>query len=130
VAEASRAVPDSGLVSVFYPGGAFSTPHHFAVFVRGTTPIGARTLTSILIDGETGKLSRIPEMPWYAKTLFVSQPLHFGDYGGWPLKVIWALLDLAAIAILASGLYLWLSRNRSPFEEQVFAAEPGGRNAR
>ncbi len=27
-------------------------------------------------------------------TLLLSQPLHFGDYGGMPLKILWALLDL------------------------------------
>jgi uncharacterized iron-regulated membrane protein len=27
-----------------------------------------------------------------------------------PLKVIWALLDIATILVLGSGLYLWLSR--------------------
>ena len=48
-----------------------------------------------------------------AKALEVSRPLHVGNYGGMPLKVIWLLLDLATIAVLASGLYLWLSRRRS-----------------
>jgi hypothetical protein len=32
-------------------------------------------------------------MPWYAQALLVSQPLHFGDYGGLPLKLLWAVLD-------------------------------------
>jgi uncharacterized iron-regulated membrane protein len=43
----------------------------------------------------------------YLKALFISQPLHFGDYGGMPLKIIWALLDLLTIAVIGSGLYLW-----------------------
>ena len=42
----------------------------------------------------------------------LSRPLHFGDYGGLPLKIIWALLDLAAILVLASGVYLWLGKRR------------------
>jgi len=36
------------------------------------------------------------------------------DYGGMPLKIIWALLDLATIIILGTGLYLWLVRARRP----------------
>ena len=52
--------------------------------------------------------------------MLVSQPLHFGDYGGMPLKIIWALLDLATIVVLGSGLYLWLARNRrSSVEERL-----------
>jgi uncharacterized iron-regulated membrane protein len=49
-------------------------------------------------------------MPWYVKTLLLSQPLHFGDYGGLPLKIVWALLDILTIIILGSGVYLWLKR--------------------
>ena len=30
-----------------------------------------------------------------------------------PLKIIWALLDIATIAILVTGLYLWLKRRRA-----------------
>ena len=52
-------------------------------------------------------------MPWYAKVLFLSQPLHFGDYGGLPLKIIWALFDLVTIFVLASGLYLWFARRNA-----------------
>jgi len=51
-------------------------------------------------------------MPWYLRALDVSRPLHFGDYGGLPLKMIWALLDLVAILVLGSGLYLWAARRR------------------
>ena len=43
-------------------------------------------------------------------------PLHFGDYGGLPLKIIWALFDLVTIVVLGSGLYLWLSRRASVAE--------------
>ena len=66
----------------------------------------------MLIDAETGALTARPKAPWYITLLLVSQPLHFGDYGGLPLKVVWALLDLIAIMILASGVVLWLSRAR------------------
>jgi uncharacterized iron-regulated membrane protein len=30
-----------------------------------------------------------------------------------PLKIIWALLDIATIVVLASGLYLWFARRRT-----------------
>ncbi len=62
-------------------------------------------------------------MPWYLRTLEVARPLHFGDYGGLPLKIIWALLDLVTIAVLGSGLYLWLARRKSPVEQQIAELE-------
>jgi uncharacterized iron-regulated membrane protein len=51
----------------------------------------------------------IPQ-PWYVQALHLSQPLHFGDYGGMPMKILWALLDLLTIVVLGSGLYLWLRK--------------------
>ncbi len=51
-------------------------------------------------------------MPWYLRALEVSRPLHFGDYGGTPLKFIWAMFDIATIAVLASGFYLWVTKGR------------------
>ena len=112
IATARAAVPDGTLQSVWFPGTRFSTPQHYAVFQHGTTPLTKRMLYVALIDAETGKLTDVPDMPWYAKALFVSQPLHFGDYGGLPLKIIWALLDIMTIVVLGSGLYLWLGRGR------------------
>ncbi|RZA28131.1 MAG: PepSY domain-containing protein, partial [Lysobacteraceae bacterium] len=52
------------------------------------------------------------QLPWYLTALLLSQPLHFGDYGGQGMKLLWALLDIATIFILGSGLYLWLKRSR------------------
>ena len=39
--------------------------------------------------------------------------LHFGDYGGLPLKILWALLDVVTIVVLGSGLYLWWARRKA-----------------
>ncbi|MNY45521.1 hypothetical protein D3C86_1806320 [compost metagenome] len=43
----------------------------------------------------------------------MSSPLHFGDYGGMPMKILWAVLDLLTIIVLISGLYLWLVRRKA-----------------
>ena len=67
----------------------------------------------MLVDGATGALTTVARMPWYLTALELSRPLHFGDYGGMPLKIIWALLDLITIVVLVSGLYLWLARRRA-----------------
>jgi uncharacterized iron-regulated membrane protein len=61
--------------------------------------------------------------------LLLSQPLHFGDYGGAGMQFLWALLDLATIVVLGSGLYLWLKRGRAakagPAKKAAHAAQPG-----
>jgi uncharacterized iron-regulated membrane protein len=53
-------------------------------------------------------------MPWYMQALLLAQPLHFGDYAGLPMKILWAILDLMTIAVLWTGLRLWIGRRRAP----------------
>ena len=49
---------------------------------------------------------------WAALITIVSQPLHFGDYGGMPMQILWAVLDIVTIFVLGSGLYLWVAKRR------------------
>lgn len=113
VQTAKATLPDMQPSFIAFPGTLFSSKSHYAVFMRGNTPVTSRLLKPALIDAETGKLTDSRDMPWYVTTLLISQPLHFGDYGGMPLKIIWAILDVITIAVLWTGLYLWLRRRRS-----------------
>jgi uncharacterized iron-regulated membrane protein len=122
--EAARAsMPGMQPSFVAFPGNPFSSKSHYAVFMRGETPLTSRLLRPALIEAETGKLTDTRSLPLYAKALLVSQPLHFGDYGGMPLKILWAILDVVTIAVLITGLYLWVARRRR-------ARLPSGRLAR
>jgi uncharacterized iron-regulated membrane protein len=113
VAAALRALNRNTPASIVLPTEArFGTPRHFIVWTKGSTPITSRLFTPAMLDAETGQLVAARGLPWYLPALQVSRPLHFGDYGGLPLKIIWALLDLAAIVVLASGVYLWLGKRR------------------
>lgn len=73
----------------------------------------SRVLQPLLVDAETGRLIAAAHLPWYLIALQTSRPLHFGDYGGLPLKILWTMLDGIAIMILVSGLMLWSLRRRS-----------------
>jgi uncharacterized iron-regulated membrane protein len=109
---AVAAAPAMKPLLVAFPGTTFSSKNHYAVFMMGNTPVTSRVLQPALIDAQTGAFTDTRPMPWYVQTLFLSQPLHFGDYGGLPLKIVWAILDVAAILVLGSGLYLWLARRK------------------
>ncbi|MFT3813400.1 MAG: PepSY domain-containing protein [Acidovorax sp.] len=110
---AKKAVPGMRVVSVAYPGNRLGSPHHYLVWAKGETPLTSRLFSPVLVDARTGELTAVVRMPWYLRALEVSRPLHFGDYGGLPLKIIWALLDLITIVVLGSGLYLWLARRKT-----------------
>lgn len=113
VATARAAAPGMVLQFVAFPGSAFSTGRHYAVFLHGDTPLTSHLITPAIVDASSGELVALSGMPWYAKALSLSKPLHFGDYGGLPLKLLWAAMTLVTIVVLGSGLYLWLVRRRA-----------------
>lgn len=118
---AQAVAPAMNVFLVAFPGTDYSSAHHYTVFMRGNTPLTARLLKPVLVDAQTARVTDSRAMPWYMTALLVSQPLHFGDYGGVPLKIIWALLDIVTIVVLASGLCLWWKRHR-----QTVGELPGG----
>lgn len=113
LAEVRSAVPGMTILTLAFPGSPFSTSGHYAAFLTGDSPLTKRILKPALVDAASGKVVAVRDMPWYATALFISQPLHFGDYGGLPLKIIWAVLDIVTVIILVSGLYLWIAKRRS-----------------
>lgn len=119
-----REVPDADVSFVSFPGSPFGTPHHFTVALRGDTPLTKRLITLAMVDAETAELSTLEKTPWYLTVVNLSVPLHFGDYGSWPLKIIWALLDIAAILTLGSGIYLWLKRSPARLDNLVKTHAP------
>ncbi|MDX2205844.1 MAG: PepSY-associated TM helix domain-containing protein [Hyphomicrobiaceae bacterium] len=75
----------------------------------------------LLGDGgyETGSIGR--------QILAALAPLHFGWFGGSPVKIVYGLLGLALTVITHSGVVIWLARRRdagrpAPLWESLWAA--------
>ena len=112
VQQAVNAAPNMTLQFVAFPGSAFSTKTHYAIFLHGQTPLTERLITPVLVHATSGEFVGLRHMPWYSTALSLSRPLHFGDYGGLALKIVWALMNLFTIIVLLSGVYLWAARRR------------------
>ncbi|MBP7564433.1 MAG: PepSY domain-containing protein [Burkholderiaceae bacterium] len=113
VQSARAFAPGMKIGFIAFPGTSFATPHHYGVFLRGDEDLTSRLFKPVLVDAMTGEVTDSRALPWYLSALLVSQPLHFGDYGGLPMQILWAVLDVLTIIVLGSGLYLWWVR-RSP----------------
>ncbi|KRW58892.1 PepSY-associated TM helix domain-containing protein [Pseudomonas sp. TTU2014-080ASC] len=111
---AAKAAPGMQPDFIAFPGTRFSSEHHYSVFMKGSTHLTAHLWTPVLIDAKTLEVTAIGQRPWYMDALSMSQPLHFGDYGGRPMQILWAILDVLTIIVLGSGLYLWWVRQRAP----------------
>ena len=116
---ASALEPTMRIGFIAMPGTELSSDHHYAIFMRGKEPLTAKLLKPVLVDVTTARVAESRPMPWYVTTVLLSQPLHFGNYGGMPMKIIWALLDIATIIVLGSGLYLWIKRRHRSADEQI-----------
>ena len=110
---ASEVAPDMQPDFIAFPGTRFSSEHHYAVFMKGNTHLTSHLLTPVLIDASTLQVTAVAERPWYMDVMVMSQPLHFGDYGGMPMKILWATLDVLTIIVLGSGVYLWVVRRKA-----------------
>jgi len=121
---AAQATPGMQPDFIAFPGTRFSSEHHYSVFMKGNTHLTAHLWTPVLIDARSLDVTAIGQRPWYMDALSMSQPLHFGDYGGMPMKVLWAVLDVLTIIVLGSGLYLWWVRRRTPAVQRERAEAP------
>src|SRR3546814_8357590 len=54
-----EARPGNNPQFIAFPGGAFSSRHHYAVFLQGTTKLTEHVLTPALVDAEKGVLTDI-----------------------------------------------------------------------
>lgn len=118
-AAAQKALPGRRVTGIVYPHPDYSSPWHFLVYMVGTTPVTSRIFTPVLVDAKTGIVTSSQQFPWYIHAMEVSRPLHFGDYGGLPLKVLWAVLDIVMIGVLTSGLILWWRKSRMSGQSQI-----------
>jgi uncharacterized iron-regulated membrane protein len=124
----ARAVqPGMAVAFIAFPGTPFASSHHYGIYMRGDQALTSRLYKPVLVDAGSGQVTDQRTLPWYLSALLLSQPLHFGDYGGAGMKFLWALLDLATIAVLGSGLYLWLRRGRAA--AKTSAAKPAQKPA-
>ncbi|MFT4047733.1 MAG: PepSY-associated TM helix domain-containing protein [Solimonas sp.] len=117
----ANAEPDRRVTSVIFPNTNFSTPRHYTVLLNGSNGIQQRLFTAAIIDAESGALVIDAEPPNYLKAIILSEPLHFGDYGGLPLKLLWTACTWLTLLITANGAWLWWDRRRRRAPKAVAA---------
>lgn len=111
-AVARAAPPGWRITTVLFPDTEYSTPSHYTVLVAGPDGLEERLFRAGLVDAATGEVEALVDMPGYMKAIILSQPLHFGDYGGLPLKILWTLCTWLTLFITANGAWLWWDRRR------------------
>ncbi|QLE01318.1 PepSY domain-containing protein [Galbibacter sp. BG1] len=60
--------------------------------------------------GQIVKATKISEASVGTKLESMITPLHFGQYGGWPIKFLYALIGLSGPFLSVTGFIIWLKR--------------------
>ncbi len=72
--------------------------------------------SQVAYDSPTGDFVSIHDIRSdgiWAQTLDAFEPLHFGDFGGLPIKILWGLAGLAPGVLALSGMTIWWKRIRA-----------------
>ena len=77
----------------------------------------------VYLEPSSGKvlaISREADLPFGARIFAAFSPIHYGEFGGLPIKVLWSLLGLVPSVLFVTGLLTWRrpSRRKSPLEVQ------------
>ena len=75
----------------------------------------------VSFDGKSGKVTSataIPDAGVWAQILDAFRPLHYGTFGGLPVKILWCLGGLTPGILAVSGALMWWQRNRRKFQRK------------
>lgn len=73
------------------------------------------TYSNLQVDLGTGKVkgaSFLRDMPWHQRLISILKPLHFGDYAGLGVKLLYSFFGMLPGTLAVSGFFIWRLRNR------------------
>ncbi|QDK46036.1 PepSY domain-containing protein [Bdellovibrio sp. ZAP7] len=108
-----QALPNAKVDYIAMPDTQFSPPNHFLVVMVGNTPQTERMTQLVVVDAATGTQGEVRELPWYMKITLASEPLHFGNYGGLFLKIVWLGFSIFSLLLPIFGLVIWYKRKKA-----------------
>lgn len=98
ITKAHEIAHDYEIDFIAYPNTEFSLPGSFSILLKKQ-----RDTKIAFIRLNRDLEYKIIELPWYLKALVISEPLHFGNYGGVGLKIFWTLFGIFAAIIPLTG---------------------------
>jgi uncharacterized iron-regulated membrane protein len=129
VAEARRALPGLIVASAWLPNHE-SDP--IAVYGRVPgNPLHSAYSSFVEINARTGAVQKAVDANqgnWREQWEAMVGPLHFGNWGGLPVKVLYSVLGLTPGLLAITGFALWLARrtNRSRATQPLPAVAAAG----
>lgn len=126
------AMPDAVVTEMRLPESG-SGPIEIRLYRTGDlAPAGNR----VYLDPSTAAaitIDRLVDRPFGARFLAALSPIHYGEFGGLPIKALWSLVALCPVLLFATGVMVWWqrrSRKRTVMAPKEAAAMPVAAGAR
>jgi uncharacterized iron-regulated membrane protein len=82
----------------------------YLLLLKSPTAFGGEVHELAVVEDATARVAEVRELPVYLKTLLLSEPLHFGDYGGLTLKVLWGSFAAICFVMTIVGIWGWFAK--------------------
>jgi hypothetical protein len=91
----------------------------------------------VYIEPATGKVlavSKLADQPLATRIFATFAPIHYGEFGGLPIKIVWGALGVIPSVLFVTGLLTWWRpKRKAPAVREEFAVvesrEPAGRGS-
>jgi uncharacterized iron-regulated membrane protein len=113
------------LAYVAFPDTEYSLPGHFLVLVNGAEALTRKVSELVVIESATGHLRERVALPLYLKLAMLAEPLHFGNYGGRPLRILWMAFSVLTLGLTLTGVAAYLIRWRRARAAQAYPRPSG-----
>ena len=110
---AERAIPDSEPLQLILPQ---HEGEPVVVVMRNANPLIHHWSSKVSLDPSKATVLDIydaSEAGFWERLYFMIEPLHFGYYGGLPVKIAYCVLALGLAILPLSGLALWWGRRKA-----------------
>ncbi len=105
-------IVDAKITFISFPSSEFGVEGNF-VFLLEKIWLNREQASHVVVgDPQLGAIKEIVEIPFYLKALVLSQPLHFGDFGGLPLKLVWFFFALMSLFVMLMGIGSYYIKNK------------------
>ena len=111
--EAKTTHPDFNFATPYISMPPLGETIRFRAALKDQMPLRSPTGSWVEFDPQTGAYrgaQPITGQGWWPQFEDMFTALHYGTFGGWPIKILWAVLSLAPGILAVSGFMLWYRR--------------------
>lgn len=110
ITTAQKHKPESVIWYIVFPGMERGIASHYLVLMHGTGFLTRQISEYLVINAQTAELVDVVKLPILLQSALVATPVHFANYGGIVLKIVWAIFAFFSFVVVMLGIAVFISR--------------------